>query len=78
MFSESYFTFSIYSIYIFLNKNIYFFKYIRKVWGGKDNVTNAVSVFQFQVGKAALWAAEQMFRSTNYLICGFLSAVLNF
>lgn len=39
-----------------------------EVWEGKADVTNAVSVFQFQVGKAALWAAEQMFRSTDYLM----------
>lgn len=46
-----------------------------EVWEGKADVTNAVSVFQFQVGKAALWAAEQMFRSTDYLMCGLLSTV---
>lgn len=47
------------------------------IWEGKANVTNAVSVLQFQVGKAALWAAEWMFRSTEYLVCGLLSAALN-
>lgn len=48
-----------------------------EVWEGKANVTNAVSVFQFQAGKPALWAADRMLRSTEYLMCGLLSTVLN-
>lgn len=47
------------------------------IWEGKANVINAVSVFQYQVGKAAPWAVEWMFRSTDYLMSGLVSAVVN-
>lgn len=47
------------------------------VWEGRANATNAICMFQFQVGKAALWAAEQMFRIPDHLMCGLFSAEHN-
>lgn len=48
-----------------------------EVWDYTANITHIVSAFQCQVGKSALWVAELMLKSPDYLMYGLPSTELN-